>query len=141
MRVWVTTRTAMRNCTGLEVISSCFPVIGAWRAARRIVMVYVSVRLDRQNAGERARRTISRPNAAVPGRRAERRGISPPALAQRPVHPTPRPDVAGGDSLRLAVLQAAARAGEHCTPLRSRLRPFHDPAKHPVQLAQARGGS
>src|ERR1700678_1123375 len=135
MRVRVTTRTAMRNCTGLEVISSCFPVIGARRAARRILMVYVSVRLDRQNAGERARGAISRPNAAVPGRRAERRGISPLTPAQRPVYPTPCPDVAGGDSLWLAVLEAAARPGEHCTPLRSRLRPFHAPAKHPVQLA------
>ena len=42
------------------------------------------------------------------------------------------------DSLRPAVVAAAAQAGAHRAPLRPRLRPLHDAPEHPVQLAQAR---
>ena len=62
-----------------------------------------------------------------------------PAPDERRLSAAARLYAADRDPLRHAVVRADAHAGACGAPLRPRLRPFHHPAEHPVQLDQARG--
>ena len=72
-------------------------------------------------------------------RRTDRGRIQAAAADERRLSAAARLHAADRDSLRHAVVRPAAHARACRAPLRSRLRPFHHAAEHPVQLDQARG--
>ena len=61
----------------------------------------------------RARRPVPRPDAPLSRRRADRGRVPAAAAAERPVHPALRADAARRDSVRPAVVDAAAHARAH----------------------------
>src|SRR5438067_13088100 len=100
---------------------------------------HVSLRQFRPAARRRARRAVSRPDAALLGRPADRGRLSTAAAPERPVHPEVRTDAADRDPLWALVDSPIAHPRPDRTQVRPRLRPLHHAPESPIQLAEARG--
>ena len=113
------------------------PDLRAAGPALRISACIVYDDFDRTLVAERVAR-ISRSGGAPAVRRTDRGRVQAAAADERRLSAAARLYAADRHSLRHAVIGPVAHACACRAPLRSRLRPFHHAAEHPVQLDQAR---